>query len=483
MTKPSTTRTLGLCAAASLGLFFAPACSPQTNSSADSPAAANLAALTAGKLLPRFPDFGFLPKPGTGAGQYAGRIFKLSQEYPKQKPEMEPAVQKILAIDYRKNWEPYMVAVRDYILEGNIGHAGGTANDFYLEDNKVRRWFHVPWQHYGALGREGIHGLTKEGPVNPFVLDPAQKNQWQTYAVGFYNAPGGYMIGKTWADADNPDISVMQSEGFPEGTIVGKVLFTTAPISQAPFLKNPIEWDAYTAPSFADDSSARVMNKVRFVQMDIMVRDSRAATTGGWVFGTFAYNGALARKNQWLNIVPVGLMWGNDPTVTANITNAAPTKTITNPALKECIINPSPDLPPAHLGYGLRLDGPVDDTRSSCMSCHSTAQFPAISPILPFLVKQGDSTLKPGTAEWMRWFRNVPCKTPFDGQAVSADYSLQLAASIQNFLLARSAETKGLYEVQYWRGQPVQPILGMRGASPAQQQVQTKKLQMMVRRH
>lgn len=146
---------------------------------------------------------------------------------------MEPAVQKILAIDFTKDWQRYMEAVRDYIYEGNIEQEG-VSNDFYLEDNKVRRWYHVPWQHYGPFGREGIHGLTKEGPVNPNVLGPTQPSKWQTYAVGFYNPPGGYMIGRVWADAENPTVKVMQEEGFPVGTVVGKVLFTTATPVEAP---------------------------------------------------------------------------------------------------------------------------------------------------------------------------------------------------------------------------------------------------------
>jgi hypothetical protein len=431
-------------------------------SSTAAPLAKTTAAAT--KLLPRFPDFGHLPPPS----DYQSRIFKLSQDFPKSKPEMEPEVKQILAIDYTKDWKKYMTAVRDYIYAGNI-EADGVANDFYLEDNKVRRWFHVPWQHYGDFGREGIHGLTKEGPVNPFVLGQRQPNLWQTYAVGFYNAPGGYMIGKTWADADNPDVSVMQAEGFPVGTVVGKVLFTTAPVAEVPWLTNPIEWLAYTTKSF-DPSSPRMMNTVRFVQMDIMVRDERAKETGGWVFGTFTYNGALAKPNLWDNVVPVGLMWGNDPTVAYadSASNPAPTKTLINPLLKQTIINTSAELPPMHLGYGLRLNGPVDNTKSSCMSCHSTAQFPAISPILPFFASQDGKALKPADKEWMRWFRNVPCKTPFDKQATSTDYSLQLAASIQNFLTAQSAYNGGLYNVQYWNGLPVNQIRGSRGLERGQ---------------
>jgi len=341
------------------------------------------------RLLPRFPDFGQFPPPD----KYQGRIFKLSQDFPTRKPSLDAGVRKILSIDFYKDWKAYAEAVRDYIYEGNI-EADGVANDFYLEDNKVRRWYHVPWQHWGDFGREGIHGLTKEGPVMPLTLSPSQPGTWQTYAVGFYNEPGGYMIGRVWADQENPRVDVMQSEGFPVGTVVGKVLFTTAPVSEVPFLTNPIEWLAYTTENFTPINmkppyTKRVMNTVRFIQMDIMVRDPRADATGGWVFGTFVYNGALAKPNLWHNVVPVGLMWGNDPTVTSYPdSNPAPVKTIINPDLKQTVINTSADLPPMHLGFGLRLNGPVDNTQSSCMSCHSTAQYPQITPILPNMVKK-----------------------------------------------------------------------------------------------
>ena len=412
------------------------------------------------QLLPRFPDFGQLPDPS----KYQGRIFKLSQDYPQVVPDADPALQNILAIDFTKDWKKYMTAVRDYIYEGNI-EQDGVANDFYLEDNKIRRWYHVPWQHYGPFGREGIHGLTKEGPVNPQVLAPTQTHQWQTYAVGFYNAPGGYQIGKVWADANNPRTDIMQTEGFPVGTVVGKVLFTTAPVSEVPYLSNPIEWLAFTTTAFMPATSPRVMNTVRFIQMDIMVRDPRAEF--GWTFGTFVYNGTLAQTNLWDNVVPVGLMWGNDPAVTSHEeSNPKPVKTIINPDLHQTVINTDAAMPAMHLGFGLRLNGPVDNVASSCMSCHSTAQFPAISAIMPSMAQIDGKEPAPGSPDWMRWFRNVQCKVPFDTQVTSMDYSLQLAASIQNFISARSASNGGLYNVQYWNGLPVKQIYGQRGAEP-----------------
>jgi hypothetical protein len=420
-------------------------------------------------LLPNFPDFGYM----AGPGEYHGRVFKLRQDFPKEKPALDERVKAILAIDFHTDWTKYLLAVRDYIYEGNI-ERDGYANDFYLEDNRVRGWYHVPWQHSGPNGREGVHGLTKEGPVNPHVLGPTQGSQWQTYAVGFYNPQGGWAIGRVWNDPQNPDVKAMR-QGFPVGTVVGKVLFTTATVEEAPFLTAPIEWTAYVTPKFSvkDDKGNEVLQPrkmavVRFIQMDVMVRDPRADATGGWVFGTFVYNGALGNENQWLNTVPVGIMWGNDPGVTSHSeSNPTPTETRVNPDLTQTVINTSKDLPPMHLGWGLRLNGPVDNALSSCMSCHATAQYPAISGLLPAFVKKEGRFLEPGSPDWMRWFRNVPCATPFDAQAQTMDYSLQLAASVQNFAEATARANGGRYSVQYWQGEPVHQIRGLRGASRA----------------
>jgi hypothetical protein len=82
-------------------------------------------------LLPRFPDFGQFRLPS----DYQGRVFKLSQDYPKTRPPIDVAVKKILSIDFTKDWKAYAEAVRDYIYEGNID-SESVANDFYLEEIK-----------------------------------------------------------------------------------------------------------------------------------------------------------------------------------------------------------------------------------------------------------------------------------------------------------------------------------------------------------
>lgn len=376
---------------------------------------------------PRFPDFGFM------APSYTGEIFRLIQDYPATKPDGKtlPAFfakfPKGLTTDFT-GWRDYMMAIRDYCFEGNV------EVDWRVEKNKVRKWYHMPWQHYGTTGREGIRGLTKEAPVLPGQLavgqgQPKPGEHYQTYAVGFFNDFGGYTIGQVWKNHFAPNPAATNTpNGFLEGTVISKLLFVDVPSEQVPSLTNPLQWNAYIQATY--ENPARSVRPMSLIQMDIAVRDHRAPT--GWVFGTFQYNGQLANKVPWQNLVPVGIMWGNDPTITdSTYTNPQPAVTKINPNLKESAINPDPkELPPTHLGWNGRLNGPVDNPQSSCMSCHMTAEYPEYSALSPLFMKNGPPVGSPG---WMRWFQNVKCGVPFDANAKSADFSLQLAISLANF--------------------------------------------------
>jgi hypothetical protein len=116
-------------------------------------------------------------------------------------------------------------------------------------------------------------------------------------------------------------------------------------------------------------------------------------------------------------MVPVGVMWGNDPKLDQAAFN-------TGTRVTESWINP--DLrTPQHLGFLGRLNGPVDNPKSSCLSCHMTAQIPARSSMMP----SGDSSNP------MRWFDNMPAGNSFDQRSIGTDYNLQISSGIQNFEL------------------------------------------------
>ena len=398
---------------------------------------------------PAFPNANpaFIPPPSI----YSGPLFVLSQDYPTQRPTGRPS---FLSDNFKADWKAYMMKVRDYCFEGN------TDVDFRVEHNTARKWYHMPWQDYGPQGREGIHGLTKEAQVQKQQLASSQTYvNGQTYAVGFFNDLAGYTIGQVWADHMNPDPSKSSKpNGFPVGAVVFKLLFVDVPTSQVPSLSNPKEWQGYIDPCYKQPCSppatGRVLRQVALIQMDIAVRTDDPQAPTGWLFGTFQYNGALNRPNGWDNLIPVGLMWGNDHEVNGNSYTqqsftTPPDKTKINPRLKETAINDDPnELPPTHLGWDGRLNGPVDNPISSCMSCHMTAQFPTVAPMNPsFQTRQPPYpyTFNPkGNAFWMRWFQNIPCATPFGNYVAggvpekgvstfSTDFSLQLSISIANF--------------------------------------------------
>lgn len=372
-----------------------------------------------------FPDYGYQPP-----ASYTGPIFQLSQNYPKTLPAgPPPAFFKLLPAKFTNDfeqWRPYVEAVKKYCLEGNV------ESDWYVQKNKVRHWYHAPWQHYGPLGREGIHGLTKEAQIQSKQLAPTQITTGQTFAVGIYNDIGGYTIGQVWKDPQNPDPSVTSKpNSFHNGTVVCKPLFADVDLTQVPFLVNPVLWQAYVTDDFS--SANREIKNVALIQMDFAIRDTRIPGSG-WIFGTFQYNGQISGKPSWDNLVPVGLMWGNDPENTGNdYTNKQPTVTKINPTIMESAINAkTSELPPTHLGWNGRLDGPVDNPVSACLSCHMTAESPQLSPMNPTF-QAPDKVPPVGSKEWMRWFQNEEAGVPFDAAALSTDFSLQLAGGIQNF--------------------------------------------------
>jgi hypothetical protein len=367
-----------------------------------------------------FPDF---HEDGPPNG-WTGPVFKLSQDYPTTKPAAGTLPWK--SIDFKTKPADYLKAVLNYCYEGNIDV------DFAGQDNAVRKWYHAPWLHSGNKGREFIHGMTRERTTPARRLHPNQSSQFGAYAVGLYNPLGGYTIGRVWKDHSNPDPS---KAIFPEGSVACKLLFTQATVAQVPYLNGSVEWQANAGASFS--STTRSPRTVRLLQIDVAVKDSRASTTSGWVFGTFNYNGNAPGARPWDRMVPVGLMWGNDPTLTP-----AQYRANKRPA-QSLIIAPNVMANPATdwkgVGWLERLNGPIDNPTSACLSCHMTAEWPRPSSTPMFVstlsASEVNSTdpLDPAVvAKKMRWFRNIQ-RQPFDTGNTSLDYSLQLHDGIANF--------------------------------------------------
>jgi hypothetical protein len=355
----------------------------------------------------RFPDF--RDDPRTANPPWTGPVFQLSQDYPKAPPPAQNYPWK--QYDPKTQWREYLTSVLSYCYEGNI------ECDWVVQQNAKRKWYHAPWLHWGRNGREFVHGLTHERVSQPGELAPTQVSRFQNWAISIYNASGGYIIGQIWKDPENPSAAA-----FPEGTVSVKLLFTQASVAEVPYLKGAKEWQADIYQSVAIPTNPilpRSIQTVRLLQIDVAVRDSRADDTTGWVFGTFIYNGDRPGTTPWEKMVPIGLTWGNDETLTI-------ARQRSGQVPRETIINPGPEVPFQHLGYAGRLAGPVDNPMSSCLSCHSTAQWPNVAIVPP------RNALVDSEA-WLKWFRTIPTDVPFSENAIPLGYSLQLAVGLENY--------------------------------------------------
>lgn len=417
----------------------------------------------------KFANYYLEGRGGDPPADYRGRVFKLSQNFPDQLPPAEKLPWQKIDFKDGAPVDPraYLQALLDYGLEGNVDV------DFYVEDNKVRKWYGMPWMDWntevasdwpGTDGREFVHGFTHEFDSSGNTLSTLQRDFVDTWSGAYYNDRAAFGIGQVYCNPDdpkpgalNPDPTALNT--FPDGAFIIKLLFSTVTEDQLPSVKNALEWKAHV---FANDDPRwrnagplsrfkREISTIRMIQIDVSVRDERSTT--GWLLGTFGYDGNAQGDTPWKRMVPLGLQWGNSPKATFAETCKGPNGPCDQSKLTEQWINPQAltDLNTAplnfnHLGYGGRLAGPVDNAKASCMGCHQTAGFPNV-PILPEFSANGsvlglDAERQPQTDQSLRMMYqgNVASGVVFsDTQLYSSDSSLQLSMSLQNFVSLRCA--------------------------------------------
>ena len=323
----------------------------------------------------------------------------------------------------------YIKLVYAYGLEGNVMGKGRIASrDFDTCENKYRPWFHIPFQTYDPLsGREYIRGLTREAPVTFSVQDSSGTDASTMWAVGFYNATAAYTLGEVWQEDGT---AKLPKEGlrFQEGAVIIKPLFNTSTVAQIPVLEGLPSWNANISDpayceckvtpgskdkdgnerkecNFIEESeqckrNSQAWDDVKLLQFDVAVRDDRAKDTG-WVYGTFVADGQRKEnvKNPWEKMTWLGLMWGNDTPTEGHLAFNTPVNPRKN-GFSEAVINWSlvdelnkysgsaMTRQVGHLGCNNRLNGPADNTNSSCMSCHGTASLPDSERNTPQMISQ-----------------------------------------------------------------------------------------------
>jgi hypothetical protein len=342
-----------------------------------------------------------------------GPVFTLSRDYPSAYPGACPEdVCTWLGLDVNFSadltaepptwndpiWGQYMQSVLDYVKEGQdpqLSHETG----FLTEVGGETRWYHVPWMAYDpTAGREFVHGTTNERTAHlsdllgapedfgvhelPDMTAECQAQYphgFETWAVGMYNQWGGWSLGQVWGSSGEPHtgeyMGATMPAGlpFPEGTVVAKLLFTTAPVECAPYLADSPEWQVHRHAVDPDSKQylcERDVQTVRLVQVDIAVvdvgTDQNPRSPTRWVYGTFAYNGFIEAESAWDRLAPVGIQWGSDPWTFPAVPEAD-----SIPA-RQSVLNQDIGIF-EHNGCRARLAGPVDNPQSSCMSCHASA--------------------------------------------------------------------------------------------------------------
>lgn len=388
--------------------------------------------------------------------------FELSQAYPDEAPDDN--YRPWLDVDPFNQPADYMRAVLDYSLQGNIDV------DFRGQDNEIRKWYHAPWLHDDGhryiegtrmlfnAGREHLRGMTRERYIPVGEIHRDQTERVSSWAVGMYNNVSAKTINAVWCtNSGDPD---PQKAVFDEGSVGFKLLFTTATVEQVPFLDGSLEWQANTyscSKPWEEPCWTRRDETVRLLQIDIAVKDARATKTG-WFLGTFMYDASAPSQAStpelavWDKMVPVGLAWGDDQAVLTDLNRDG---AFINPDLKETWLNHKlvevPGLEYGNQAYarfhglGGRLNGPIDNPTSSCMSCHGQAAVTVSGQQMPmanFNLRRESFPLN----EFFKYFSNVPpnkrrraSNRSFEGtEYVSLDYSLQLAAGIRDYYVSKA---------------------------------------------
>lgn len=412
---------------------------------------------------------------------WTGPVFQLSHAYPDTFTTCSAAQCPWLSIPIDTSnasyaaWAPYVDALLLYAAQGQTNDLNNN-DGWNISVGGKTRWFHVPWMAYDPIhGREFIHGTTNErtSTIHAFrnargelllTAAPVVKigvsslpgasgdTLFETWSVGMYNEPGAYAIGKAVPAAGVPQVGgtngLALPARFPRGSMVVKLLFSTASAREVAYLRNSPEWTVDRHVEQADTFivTERTPGPVHLVQMDIAVRDDRSPI--GWVYATFAYNGNRAGARWWERMAPVGVQWGSDP-LSWPAVDSAQSKPLTQSAINRNVGIPQ------HLGCAGRLAGPVDNPASSCTSCHGGAYAP--SPVgtkstssnsVPIFGFAGQcATVSPQNTAY---FGNVaypnayPAWPGVSGPSINLDTSLQLqVAYVQyaNFLGANGNPT------------------------------------------
>ncbi|MEQ1878720.1 MAG: hypothetical protein ABL958_18910, partial [Bdellovibrionia bacterium] len=312
----------------------------------------------------------------------------------------------------------FAVRIQKYVYEGMFHQDFTRPNDpdrAFLAGpglNRVREWCHMPWMQLGNAGREALHGLTKERDLkrNKQYPNATHGSDW---GVAYYNSVGCADIGNVFGTMAQPagtgEIqNALQKFHFSDGTLSAKILFTTA---NFPEIKDAFIWKANVEatvlpidpktgqprkidPKGTDILPLRRVQDVRHIQMDVAIRDDQLngvnPQMNNWVMLTYYFDStydyvadyaAITNRQSPLleleaqfpeyknNYLPVGFKKMRPMGIQTGFGIPTTRSSIKEHSTGDSIIFAGATT----IGVDGRLNGPADNDKSSCFSCHGTA--------------------------------------------------------------------------------------------------------------
>lgn len=244
--------------------------------------------------------------------------------------------------------------------------------NFIASKNTSRYFCQTPWLNVGPAGREGIHGMTKERDLKPAeTMDVyANATPGSDWGVSFYNSQGCKTINSVYGSVNKPLAQAnFKNANFGEGSFSAKLLFTTSNYNE---IKDAYTWHANVSES---GSNYRSIKSVRHIQMDVTVRDSSIKGSNpalnNWIMYTWYYDPGFDYDKEYKSVLgenPLKKITG----IPASLLKMRPMGVQTGfgkPSTKESIIFAGAQTN----GFEGRLNGPADNSKGSCLSCHATA--------------------------------------------------------------------------------------------------------------
>lgn len=402
---------------------------------------------------------------------------KKSNNRLRQKIKDEPWVGQNLDITKIEDSEKLANILIRYVYQGWFDVDQSPDKSQYekqFRSNSLRTWCHTPWLNVTERGREAIHGLTKEFPIRsthvykvPAVVEG--KESAVTWGLSFFNDKvcSGY---KDFFNEKNNLTTEKNPENItfvtPNGGVSFKLLFNSMPNWQeqmkgqwttADGKVKAYNWWAHVSHAkndekSAEDESIRQISNIPLVQIDISIKDNRLLGTKSelksWVMLTYYFdpnfvNSELADLNipeSLKHMRPVGLQYGLDEGQTHIFKDAH--NNHVPPQYAEVALNQ--ELPTELDKLRTRLNGPVDNIKSSCLGCHASSGFRFNASIM------NNTFNKPP----MTFFSEVEYKTYWgklndvNKKVGHLDFNMQLDKAVRNFINRNRDKKDKIEDVQ-----------------------------------